>query len=148
MGLIQLVTEHRRIMFDTAPLIYLIEEHPSFGDIVDEILRLIGEGCDHKAFSSVITLTEVLTHPMRESRPDLVEKYRSFLLHSSNFALYGVDHVVAEKAAVLRAHYGLRTPDALQVAVGVENGATLFVSNDRSLKKLKEIEVMILADWL
>lgn len=61
MGIKSLIERHRRIMFDTAPIIYFIEEHKDFGKITDEIFKIIKDNLDYHAFSSVLTLTEVLT---------------------------------------------------------------------------------------
>ena len=135
-------------MFDTAPIIYFIEEHKDFGKITDEIFKLIEDNFDYHAFSSVITLTEVLTQPLKKSRRDIVEKYRQFLLNSSNFIIYSIDPIIAEKAAELRAKYSIMTPDAIQFAIGIENNATLFITNDKKLKKLKGIEVLILDEYV
>ncbi|MDI6781965.1 MAG: PIN domain-containing protein [bacterium] len=84
------------------------------------MFKLIKDNFDYHAFSSVITLTEVLTQPLRKSKRDIVEKYRQFLLNSSNFIVYSVDPIIAEKAAELRAQYGIKTPDAIQFAIGIE----------------------------
>lgn len=148
MGITRVIKRHRRIMFDTAPIVYFIEEHKDFGKITDEIFKLIKDNFDYHAFSSVITLTEVLTQPLRKSRRDVVEKYRQFLLNSSNFIIYSIDPIIAEKAAELRAQYGIRTPDAIQFAIGIESNGSLFVTNDKNLKKIKEIEVLVLAEYL
>jgi predicted nucleic acid-binding protein len=40
----------------------------------------------------------------------------------------------------------LRTPDAIIVATALAGNATLLVTNDKALRKLKEIEVICLAD--
>ena len=103
MGIKDRLSEHRRIMLDTAPIIYFIEEHVSFGQIVDEVFRTIRDNPHHQAFSSVITLIEVLTHPLRKRNLQLAEEYKTFLLKSANFTVYGIDPIVAETAAVLRA---------------------------------------------
>lgn len=134
-------------MFDTAPIIYFIEEHKDFGKITDEISKFIKDNFDYHAFSSLITLTEVLTQPLRKSKRDIVEKYRQFLLNSSNFTIYSIDPIIAEKAAELRAQYEMKTPDAIQFAVGIENNGTLFVTNDKNLKKISEIEVLVLEEY-
>src|SRR3989337_2078793 len=109
MGIKGAVKKHRRIMFDTAPIVYFIEEHKNYGKITDEIFKVIKDNPDYHAFSSVVTLTEVLTQPLRESKRDIVEKYRQFLLNSSNFVIYSIDPLIAEKAAELRAQYEIRT---------------------------------------
>jgi predicted nucleic acid-binding protein len=66
-----------RLFVDTAPLIYLIEQHPVYLPIVREVVRRIDEGVV-EAYSSVITLTEVLTQPIRLGRSDLAAKYVIF----------------------------------------------------------------------
>lgn len=47
----------------------------------------------------------------------------------------------------IRAQYGIRVPDALQVAAALEMGATVFVTNDRRLSKLNELAVIVLDDY-
>ena len=103
---------------------------------------------DSFLFSSVITLTEVLIVPMRKKNNKIVEQYKHILLNSGDFMIYPIDSIIAEKAAELRAVYNIKTPDALQLAVGIENGATLFVTNDKDLSKVKEIETLVLKDFL
>ncbi|WP_404987325.1 type II toxin-antitoxin system VapC family toxin [Candidatus Hadarchaeum sp.] len=55
-----------------------------------------------------------------------------------------MDAAIAERAADLRARYGLRTPDALQVATALHAGATAFLTNDARLKAVRELEVVLL----
>ena len=148
MGIKNVIKKHKRIMFDSAPIIYFIEEHKDFGGITDEIFKLIRDNPEYFAFSSVITLIEVLTQPLRDLREDIVEKYRQFLLNSMNFTIYSIDSMIAEKAAELRARYGTKTPDAIQLAVGMENKGTLFITNDKNLKKIEGIEILVLEDYL
>jgi predicted nucleic acid-binding protein len=50
-------------------------------------------------------------------------------------------------AEELRAKYGVRTPDALQLAA-VQAGATGFITNDRRLEAVKELEIGVLDDFL
>ena len=136
-------------MFDTAPIVYFIEENKDFSNITDEIFKLINDPHGYYyPFSSVITLIEVLTQPFKKSRMDLVKKYREFLLNASNFTIYSIDPIVAEKAAELRAQYAIKTQDAIQLAVAIENNATLFITNDKELKRIKEIEVLVLAEYM
>ncbi len=76
-------------------------------------------------------------------------KYKDFMLSSSSLRLYPLDDLVAEKAAELRAkYYGngfkIKTPDAIQIATGILNGAEVFITNDRNLKNVTEIEIAVL----
>lgn len=138
---------HERIMLDTAPIIYFIEEHPDFGPISDEIFQTIRNEHRIYAFTSIITLIEVLAQPFRTGDEDLAETYRRFLCESSNFTLYDIDGHIAEQAAALRGNYEIRTPDAIQLATGIVNEATLFITNDKRLKRIKEIEVLSISDY-
>ncbi len=48
----------------------------------------------------------------------------------------------------LRAQYGIKTPDALQFAGALFHGATKFVTNDADLKKVIEIDVLVIDDFI
>jgi len=134
-------------MVDTAPIIYLIEESDIYLKVIEDIFGH-GKKEGNHIFSSVITLSEVLTQPLKNKRMDLVERYKDFLLSSDDFTIYSIDPLIAEKSSILRAKYEIKTPDALQLAVGIENDATLFVTNDNGLKKIKEIDVLVLKDHI
>ncbi|MDZ7808281.1 MAG: PIN domain-containing protein [Gracilimonas sp.] len=57
-----------------------------------------------------------------------------------------VSHEISETAAKLRAKYSIRTPDAIQLATGIENDVDTFITNDEALKKISEINVVCLDD--
>ena len=48
-----------------------------------------------------------------------------------------------DRAAELRARYRLSTPDAIQLATAISHKATRFYRNDRGLRKVKEVECVI-----
>jgi len=56
---------------DTGPLIYYIEEHPTFLARVAPFFEASEHG-EFRIVTSLVTLIEVLTHPLREGRPRLV----------------------------------------------------------------------------
>ena len=101
-----------------------------------------------EAITSTITLLEVLVLPFRTGKEDLAEKYREILLSSEGLTTFEIQHDISELAAQLRAKYSIRTPDAIQIAVGVRNGASKFLTNDPGLKKISEIKVCVLDDYL
>ncbi|HET7321991.1 MAG TPA: PIN domain-containing protein, partial [Longimicrobiaceae bacterium] len=47
-------------------------------------------------------------------------------------------------AAQLRARYGVRRPDALQLAAAVSTGCTAFLTNDRRLPNIAGMKVVTL----
>ncbi len=54
----------QRLAIDTAPIIYLIEAHPRYEALVPEVFERIAKDA-LTGYTSVITLTEVLVHPLR-----------------------------------------------------------------------------------
>jgi predicted nucleic acid-binding protein len=51
-------------------------------------------------------------------------------------------------AAELRASYRLRPADALQVAACLVYGATAFLTNDRDLRRIGDLQVLLLEDFV
>jgi len=78
----------------------------------------------------------------------LAKRYREILLQSDGLTTFEILHEISEKSAELRAKYSIKTPDAIQIAVGVLYDATKFLTNDSDLKKVSEIEVLVLDDFL
>jgi predicted nucleic acid-binding protein len=132
------------IGLDTAPIIYFVEERSHFG-IVQPFFEALSRGY-FRAITSIITLLEVLVQPYHHEDSNLAEKYKEILLHSDNLFIVPVSSEIADKAAEFRARYGIRTPDAIQIATALQGGSSIFMTNSRSLKKIQEIEVITLCD--
>ncbi len=132
---------YKRIGLDTNVIIYYIEEHPFYVGKVEPLINRIAE---RKAIgiTSYVTLLELLVKPLREKRFDLVEQYKTIL--SSQLEMVAVDESVTIKAAELRAKYGIKTPDAIQLASVITKNGDVFVTNDKRLGVVKEIEVLTL----
>jgi len=133
----------QRLYTETAPLIYYVEENPTYVAKMDAIIEAI-EDRPIEAISSVITLTEVLTHPLKLGNTRLEREYRDILLHSGRFRLLTITARIAESAAALRARYNLRTPDALHVAASIDARCDAFLTNDTGIKRVTEIAVLVL----
>jgi predicted nucleic acid-binding protein len=132
---------------DTAPVIYFVERHPKYVTLVHQIFGMIDQGVV-TGISSVITLAEVLTLPCKAENANLKLKYQNLLLNSKNFNLIPVDAIAAQLAAELRAKYDLRTPDAIQISVSINAGCQAFLTNDTLLKKVTEIKMLVLDDYI
>jgi predicted nucleic acid-binding protein len=130
---------------DTAPLIYFIEEHPDYLGFVRPFFEAADQG-SFQIVTSVLTLTEVLVHPLRAGNFDLAEQYRRILLSARQILTLPISDAVAEKAAELRVRFGLRTPDAIQLAAAVHSGASYFLTNDSRLPSLSNLEILVLDD--
>ncbi len=144
MGLIQKF-KGKLVFLDTAPLIYYIEENPKYASILNKLFLSNSKG-EFTFQSSVVTLLEVLVQPMRHNEIQLVEQYRDILCNSSFLNIFDLNIEIAIQAAGLRAQYGLRTPDSIQVAIAMSSSADYFLTNDIRLKSVKDVEIVVLDD--
>lgn len=136
---------NKTIFLDTAPLIYYIEGHSEYQEQLSELFGANDNGKLSFA-TSTLTLLEVLVQPMRFNRSDLVDQYERIFTGSPNIDIYDIDILIARRAAQLRAAYHLKTPDALQIATGIAQEVPIFLTNDVELKKVTDIEVLLLND--
>ncbi|HLU10353.1 MAG TPA: PIN domain-containing protein [Oceanobacillus sp.] len=110
---------------------------------VRDIFRQIDQG-KFEGVSSMITLVEVLTQPLKMGNSTLEMEYRNILMRSRHFSLLPISVGIAERAAQLRAHYNLKTPDALQVFAAIDAQCDAFLTNDLGLKRVQEINVLLI----
>ena len=137
----------KTVFIDTAPFIYFIEKNSRYHDLMKPVISLI-DTLETQGVTSTITLLEVLVHPLRDGNKKLAERYKEILLTSNGLQTYEVSHEISERAALLRAKHGLRTPDAIQLATALVSKADCFLTNDPALKKVKEVKVIVLDDLL
>jgi predicted nucleic acid-binding protein len=136
------------LFIDTAPIIYYIEAHPQFGPLAKVIFDSFPTG-RITAYSSVLTLTEVLPKPVESGDAKLARKFSEFLEHGKNLNLVEITAAIAKQAGILRGSYPmLRSLDAVQIAAALDAGADVFITNDKHLKRIKEIKVLVLSDYL
>lgn len=136
------------IFIDTAPIIYHIEAHPQFGPLVKLVAEKVKTG-DLVAFTSVITLTEVLPKPIQMGREDLAEKFIKFLEGKSNIILIEISADIAKIAGYLRGKYHkLKSLDAIQLATSIKLKVDAFLTNDLTLKEITDLRVLVLKDYL
>ena len=136
------------IFIDTAPVIYYIEAHPQFGPLVKEVVNAFQSG-NLNAYSSVITLVEVLPKPTESGDERLTRKFAEFLKHGRNLIIIEISERIAEAAGKLRGRYPfLKTVDAIQLAAALDLGTEAFLTNDGKLGKFKELKVLVLKDYL
>jgi len=74
------------VFIDTAPIIYFIEENPSYSPIVSNLFGKATEG-SIEVYTSVISVIEVLTKPYKMSRTELVKSYKDFLYQSKGLSV-------------------------------------------------------------
>jgi len=130
---------------DTAPLIYFIEQNPTYREVVDPFFESLAEG-RFRAVTSVVTLLEVLVHPLRHGDEALAQQYRNILLNAEGLTTFYLSETIAEEAARLRASYHVRTPDAIQMATAAHLGAAFFLTHDMHLPSVPGLRMLFLSD--
>ncbi len=146
-ALLEALTGVTHVGIDSSPFIYLIEGHPLYLSLVAPLFERIDAG-EITAATSTITVAEVTVLPLRLQRHDLREQYVNLLLGNRNLDIISVDVQVAQAAAELRANFGVRLPDAIQVAAAMIAKCEVFITNDRALKQITAVQVLVLTDLL
>lgn len=136
----------RLLFIDTAPFIYFIEGHATFGPIMKTVFDEIGKG-RIEALTSVITLVEVLPKPVQAGNEKLARSFLSHLKFGKNMNLLDITSEMAEQAGRLRGMYpALKSMDAIQIAAALEAGADAFLTNDKRLLQIQELPVLVLSE--
>lgn len=128
---------------DTAPLIYFTEENPQYIHEITPFFKAIGSG-EITVVTSIVSLLEVLVHPIKSGNADLTKKYHELLFKTEGLKTIDVTQEVAEEAARLRASYNIRTPDAIHIASAIKAGADYILTNDIRFPSLLNPKVLVL----
>ncbi len=133
-----------KIFIDTAPLIYLVENHPKYIEPIS--LYLANVISNNGIFvTSVVTIAEFGIKPKKLKRLDVLTKFNNIV--DTLLSVKEINWDVAEISSTLRVRYpALRSADSFQLACALENKCTTFLTNDRKLKSIKEIEVLLVKD--
>ncbi|MCL5885196.1 MAG: PIN domain-containing protein [Deltaproteobacteria bacterium] len=130
------------VALDTNIFIHHFEENPVYIAFTGKLFDWIESG-RVRAVTSTLTLHEILSGARKGGRPALVQAYRDLLLSFPNLEFMPFTVELTDLSSDLRARYGLRTPDAIQIATAIRGGAESFISNDESLLRVREIRVKL-----
>ena len=97
--------------------------------------------------SSELTLLETLAGPIREGNDRLEMLFRS-MLAATEINLIATTRSTWEDAARVRAATGLATSDALHAATALQEGCTLFITNDTDFRRVQDLQVIVLDDLI
>mgnify|MGYP001077808516 CR=1 FL=1 len=138
-----LLEKHPIIGIDTVAFIYHLEENQRYLPFTNVLFEMVENGTI-KAVTSVVTVMEILVKPKKERNEQAVQEYKFILQTFPNLKIKPIDFHTAEKAADIRAKYGIKPPNALQLGAALTEGANAFVTNDEKLKQVEEIETIIM----
>ena len=135
----------RSAVLDTVVLICHFEDSAAYGDRAESVLR----EASNEVFEAIITpvtAAELLVKPVQADRPDTADRYRTAMAHLENASRCDLSWNAGCMAGALRARYGLPLPDMFQVAVAMETGSCALITNDRDLRQVDEIPIVLLDD--
>lgn len=93
--------------------------------------------------TSPITFEEYCIFHLRNQQFEYIHAFRSFIA-DMEIAVNFIDRDTAFLAAQLRAKYqGIKAMDALQLASAVQNKCDIFLTNDKQLRQVQEIKVLL-----
>lgn len=136
-----------RIFLDTAPVIYFVERNPQYFIITEAIFQKIDSG-QMRAVTSSITLAECLVIPIHQNNESLQQDFQDLITNGVHTQFQTINQAVGILGAQLRAQYNLTLADALQIASAIEAGCDTFLTNDVKLKRVSELPVLVLADFI
>ena len=133
----------QKVGLDTMIFIYAFEEHPAYLPLLKPFFSVLEKG-EIEAVTSTISITECLIQPYRKKDIALAARYMILFRNFPHLSVIPVTDDIAERAAFLRAHYNLKTPDAIQVATALISGSRAFLTNDENLASVKGIDILVL----
>lgn len=146
-GIADPLIEYGHVGLDTMCFIYHFEANPKYIAFTNALFNLVEEG-KLRATTSTLTLAEILIKPIEQGNKAAVDDYKYALTNFPNLVLCDINAEIAAEAAHLKAGYGIRLPDALQVATSITQGARAFITNDQNLKRIRETETLIIREFL
>lgn len=115
------------IYLDTNILIYLLEQHDTYSNLVAEALEESAKS-NVTLVTSTVTVTEFLAGTAPSSLATLHKVPRlQFISLSEN---------LAEQAALLQRENNLQIGDAIHLATAIERQVEVFFTNDKQLAKI------------
>jgi predicted nucleic acid-binding protein len=135
----------KRVYMDTMIFIYLME---GYSKLEAQLLEIRDSFLNKEAefFTSDLTLCEVLVIPFKLNNEIMIAQYRNFIEQSGAIGLRSITRATYVQAAVFRAQFGLKTPDAVHVSSAVETGCNIFLTNDKPIKVPESIKIVLLKD--
>ena len=148
MALVHEIAAGAKVAFDTnSLLIYYVEEHPRYLAGIQPVFDLIkaGVAIGHVA---MVTYMEVLVGPLRDGLDALADSYRNIFSARRDFILHPMTLAIAERAALIRANFSLRTPDAIVAATAIERDCSHLITNDPTCRRVEGLRILVIDDYV
>lgn len=140
------MTGINKIFIDTAPIIYFLENHTTYGS---KMLNIINTCLDNNIMilMSVLGCGEYLTIPYRDNKQTKINNFEHFI-DDLNIQVFEINMDIMKIAAKLRAKYtSIKMPDAIQLATAINTKCDIFLHNDFQLRQIDEIKTVLIDNW-
>jgi predicted nucleic acid-binding protein len=134
-----------RVYFDANIIIYLVEGFVPYLDQLRALSTALNTG-EIIAFTSELSLAEVLVKPLKDQLPAIQQAYKVFLTPTPALNLTAINPTILEEAAQLRATTKLKLPDAIHFATALQQRCDTFLTNDVVLRTVNLPQIKILSD--
>ena len=138
-------TDFNNIYLDTSPIIYMLEDVKPYSIRVHDFV--ISHFRNNVMFTtSTITNIEYLVIPYRIQDYQKIIEFERFK-KTLKMRVIAADDAITKQAAQIRAKYsGIKSMDALQLASAIMSGCDVFLTNDKQLRQIEEIQVLLVDD--
>ena len=133
------------VVLDTMLFIYLFEDIAPYAAQCQFLVEQMKKG----AFTGLVTpvtAAELVVKPLQKRRVDIADRYRHALHSMENLAIGRFDVELGFIAGSLKAEYRLPFPDMFQVASAMVSSTPTLITNDKDLKRVKEVDVYLIGD--
>nr|WP_225225653.1 PIN domain-containing protein [Komarekiella delphini-convector] len=135
------------MFLDTAPVIYLVEQHPQYFALTRVVFELLQQ-TSLIGIASPVTLAECLVRPYSLGQIELQQDFIELITDNENIEFVPIaDQSIALNAAQIRAKYNIKLPDAFQIAVALSIGCEAFLTNDVTFRRITELPILLLDDF-
>ena len=143
MGIMTLLKD-KPVYLDTNVFIYMLEGYPEFLPLLTQLFKAL-DNKHLQAITSELTLAEALVKPFADKNISLQKIYEHTIQSALGLTVIPISRNILIKAAKLRTSM-LRLPDAIHLATAQENDCKFFITNDAHLKKIPDINILLLSE--
>jgi predicted nucleic acid-binding protein len=130
------------VYLDSNVVIYLVEQPINLGPSASARVAQLRSSGDRLAVSD-LTRLECWSRPIAQGDAVTLAQFDA-LFGQSDMQVVPLTSAVCDRATLIKAKYGFRTPDAVHLAASLEAGCDLFLTNDHRLSSFCDITVEVL----
>lgn len=131
----------KKVYVDSCIYIYLFEGTTAFSEIASETFKKLNEN-NTTIVGSPLILSELLRTEKLKDDMEKREIIKEKFLTTPNLEIIDFSLPIADLAASISVKYKLSLADAIHLATAIIDRCEVFITNDKRIKKLKEIKVL------